>query len=117
MSNFNLFAVPLDPLGAAQYAIDENLARLALFSSPPSGFTFTISGGADAGAVRLFHGGSVPGTVGDATAVIVGAPGDAITSAAGGDIDGDGYDDLLIGAPGADLQSGGAAYVFFGTGW
>ena len=63
----------------------------------------------------------VPGTtsLADADAILLGeAPGDGAGQgvASAGDIDGDGYDDLLIGAPSADNGHGGsgAAYLLLG---
>ncbi len=76
--------------------------------------------GADAGGVYLF-GLPVSGgvRVADAAALVTGqSPGDAAGSAfGGGDVDGDGADDLLVGswlADGAGAEDAGAAYVVRG---
>ncbi|MDP2315774.1 MAG: MopE-related protein [Pseudomonadota bacterium] len=76
----------------------------------------------DAGAVFLYFGGGAWGallTDADADVSLYGAAADdALGSglAAGGDLDGDGFGDLLLGAPGIDTLAtgGGAAYVLRG---
>jgi hypothetical protein len=76
--------------------------------------------GADAGAAHLLYG-PVEGPIdlrttgitlrGEAAGDLAGA-----SLAGAGDVDGDGFDDLLIGAPGSDADgtSSGAAYLFYG---
>ncbi len=78
--------------------------------------------GTDAGAVYRFEPGTGDGgawTTANATAVFLGVnAGDALGAglAAGGDADGDGLDDLLLGATGSDTLAvdGGAVYVLLG---
>jgi len=74
-------------------------------------------GGAGAGAVFVLEGGpELPTRSIDApAAVIVGAPGDklGVGIAGVGDTNGDGFDDLLVGAPLAQ-STAGAAYLFHG---
>ena len=78
------------------------------------------TGGADAGAVYLFHGpqgGFVD--LGWAAAKLVGeAAGDlvGVSVDTAGDVNGDGVDDLLLGASGEDTEAtdAGAAYVLYG---
>jgi len=82
------------------------------------------SGSLRPGAVYLFLGASVSGgggfMVSSADALYIGAvAGEEVgASVAGaGDVDGDGYDDVLVGAPGARHDGGtdnGAAYLFYG---
>lgn len=79
--------------------------------------------GAGAGAVYLFYGtSSLPAAIdsSDADATFEGAAaGDAFGTGlrGGGDFDGDGIDDLVVGAPNNDgaAANAGAAYVFFGA--
>ena len=76
----------------------------------------------DAGAVFLHFGGSVSGTVDlSAGATFLGEDVDSELGAAvaGGDADGDGLADLLLGAPGyADVTGGeGRAYLILGGSW
>ncbi len=78
-------------------------------------------GGKDAGAAYLFHGPLPPeSNVAEADAVWRGLPGSALgLSVVGpGDVNGDGFGDVLIGAPRADPMgkgpSIGAAYLFHG---
>jgi hypothetical protein len=75
----------------------------------------------NAGAVFLFYGPVDAGdlTVDDADVALYGVAkndraGTAVSTA--GDLDGDGYDDVVIGAPFSDIsgKNGGAAYVLFG---
>jgi hypothetical protein len=80
------------------------------------------TGGVDAGTAYLFYG--IPsGTafLSTADAVIVGeAAGDAAAYevATAGDVDGDGYDDILVGSLGNDVggADAGAAYLIYGSG-
>jgi len=72
--------------------------------------------GGGAGSVRVAHGGQLGLLV--SSVVLEGGGAEAFGSAlAVGDIDGDGQDDLVVGAPSADTAAGedaGAVYVFFG---
>ncbi len=76
-------------------------------------------GGLDAGAAYLFYGG-VTGTipVSDADALFLGqSPGDnAGRVGSAGDVNGDGFDDILIGATGEDsgADNAGATYLLLG---
>lgn len=82
--------------------------------------------GADAGAVHLIYGGAgrLAGDLSLATATGATWLGEATGDAAGhavaaaGDLDGDGYADLLVGAPGSDAggPDAGIAYVLAGQG-
>lgn len=77
------------------------------------------AGGDDAGAVALFDGPVPTGDLdlGEADALLVGqSPGDRAghAVAGAGDLDGDGYADVVVGAPGAGEADAGAAYVVFG---
>jgi len=79
------------------------------------------SGGEDTGAAYLIYGGPDMASLslGDAGAALVGAQGgdDAGGAVAGlGDIDGDGFDDIAVGANSEPsvLTNGGAVYLFFG---
>jgi hypothetical protein len=70
------------------------------------------TGGASAGRVHVFFGGAIPNAVPDLT--FVGGTADSLgfSLAGGGDVDGDGYDDLIVGVPGGG--SGGEVQVFLG---
>ncbi|MCB9742299.1 MAG: FG-GAP repeat protein [Alphaproteobacteria bacterium] len=75
--------------------------------------------GQDSGAAYLLHGTfSADVDLDDADARVVGATGDEVGSALGrtGDLDDDGYDDLLVCAPRHDTggSDAGAAFVFHG---
>ena len=69
----------------------------------------------DAGKIYLYHG-SPTGLDGSPTWVAAGQPGDEFGRAActAGDVNGDGYDDLIVGAPGDDGDRG-RVYVFYGS--
>jgi hypothetical protein len=76
------------------------------------------AGGADAGRAYVYYGGASPNNVADL--IITGAPGDELGASVGtaGDVNRDGYDDLVIGAPLFDGWAGansGAAYVYCGS--
>ena len=80
-------------------------------------------GGEDAGAAWLFHGpisGDLPCDAGD-TWFVGEQPGDAAGSSVSmtGDVNGDGFADLLIGALGSDMggADSGATYLVSGQGW
>jgi hypothetical protein len=88
---------------------------------------FLVSGRGEAGAVFvIFGGGSLPAAIdlaalGSGGIVIQGAKAGDLTGssiAPAGDVDGDGLDDILIGAESADSidrSNGGAVYVVFGS--
>jgi hypothetical protein len=68
------------------------------------------------GLVKVYFGGSTLSTNPDVT-VLGAEPGGRLGAAlAAGDLDGDGADDLVVGAPGAG-NTAGAIYVFFGGTW
>jgi hypothetical protein len=74
--------------------------------------------GADAGAVFVYFGGATPNNVVDLT--LRGETGDdrfGYWISRGGDLNGDGIDDFLVGAPYADAtgQDAGAVYLFVGS--
>ena len=76
------------------------------------GAPYDDAGGADAGAVYVHRSGGSTALAEDR--VLVGLPGDELGRAvAVEDVDGDGWDDLLIGAPGANDHAG-AVYLFRG---
>ncbi|RME20774.1 MAG: hypothetical protein D6798_19710 [Deltaproteobacteria bacterium] len=74
----------------------------------------------DAGAIHVFAGGpDGPAATPDAVYTAPEASDHAffgVGVAGAGDIDGDGYDDIIVGASGAEVDgvAGGAAYVFYG---
>ena len=76
-----------------------------------------------AGSVGLYYGGALSGTAAptDADATWTGHSSSdwAVFVSGGGDLDSDGFDDVLIGAPGEDTNgdNAGAAYIVFGGGW
>lgn len=77
------------------------------------------AGGTDAGRVYIYFGG--PGSTLDPTVdatLTGGAAGDAFGASVGfaGDVNGDGFGDLIVGAPGNDAggMNAGRAYVFLG---
>jgi hypothetical protein len=103
-------------LAAASDLDDDGIDDLAIGASGDD----TIA--SNAGAVYLFLGGGWTGALDstDADVSITGTTaGDALGSglAAGGDLDADGTDDLLLGASGVDTvaSSGGAIYVLLGV--
>ncbi len=73
--------------------------------------------GTDAGAAYVFYGGTSPDATADLT-VWGAAPGDYFGTSVGtaGDVNGDGYADVVVGAPLSDVGglNIGRAYVFFG---
>ena len=109
-----------DQLGAALHGggdlNGDGIADLAV------GAPYGDDAGRDEGIVALFFGGSLSGSISAADADTL-MWGDASGDNAGtsvaivGDVDGDGYDDLLIGAPTSDItgSDAGAAYLFTGT--
>ncbi len=75
------------------------------------------AGGAEAGRAYVYYGGSLPNTVPDL--ILTGeSPGDAFGTsvASAGDMNLDGYDDVIVGAPYNDALGSfaGRAYVFLG---
>ncbi|MBZ0137652.1 MAG: integrin alpha [Planctomycetes bacterium] len=80
-------------------------------------------GGTDSGAAFIFFGAAAPATTIDASAadvILVGGDtgdrfGQSVSSA--GDMNGDGYDDVIVGAYGDDDggNNSGAAFIFFGA--
>jgi FG-GAP repeat protein len=75
------------------------------------------AGGADAGRAYVFFGGARPDARPDL--VLTGdSPGDAFgfSVAAGGDVNGDGFSDVVVGAYGSDAggSAAGRSYVYFG---
>jgi hypothetical protein len=82
------------------------------------GTPFDDIGGADAGAVYVFFGGNPMNGLADLT--LLGESGDdqfGFWVSRGGDLNGDGRDDFLVGAPYADGsgQDAGAVYLFLGS--
>ena len=75
------------------------------------------TGGTNAGAVYVYFGGPTADAVADVT-LFAEAPGDVfgITVAGAGDVNGDGYDDVIVGATQNDAAgvNAGRAYVYFG---
>jgi len=77
--------------------------------------------GTDRGAVYIFHGSDVGVLDAGATRLEAPVPLDhdrfGWAVAAAGDVDGDGFGDLLVGAPGKDapIDDGGTAYVYRGS--
>jgi hypothetical protein len=86
-----------------------------LVTSDPYADTTTASGG----LVWILRDGSPEGdsTVSDVTDGLAGTRenGNAGTSLAAGDLDGDGHDDLVIGAPGSTTVAGGQVFIFEGA--
>lgn len=76
-----------------------------------------VHAGGDSGRVYVYHGG--PGLDAVPDLVLTGeAAGDlfGISAATGGDVNGDGYDDVIVGAAGSDSMGtdGGRAYLYLG---
>jgi len=87
------------------------------FSDVIVGAAFNNSNGADAGRAYIYFGGNVPDTIADVIlngALTADQFGSSVSSA--GDVNGDGYSDVVVGAPysdGAGINFG-RAYIFFG---
>jgi hypothetical protein len=81
------------------------------------GAPFNDTGGANIGRAYIFFGGPNPDAIADITFTGV-APGDEFgySVASAGDVNGDGYGDLIVGAPLNDAAGldAGRAYVFYG---
>ncbi len=81
------------------------------------GAPYNDAGGADAGRAYIYFGGPAADAVPDLT-LTGAAPGDVFgySVAGAGDVNGDGYDDVIVGAIGNDVGGNlaGQAYVFFG---
>jgi hypothetical protein len=80
------------------------------------GAWFNDGGGANAGRAYVYFGGAAMNAVADVTLTGEAAE-DLFGSVSGaGDVNGDGYDDVIVGAPGNDTGGLGAgrAYVYFG---
>jgi hypothetical protein len=85
---------------------------------------FADLGGTDAGSTYLLHGGGAGWALGANVALVAdatfrGNPGDWLGARmAGGDVDGDGFSDLLLGAPYNDLEDtrAGAVLLYRGNG-
>jgi len=75
------------------------------------------AGGADAGRAHVYHGGPAADAVPDLT-LTGAAAGDffGVSVASAGDVNGDGFDDVIVGAFLSDAGGGnsGAAYVYYG---
>ena len=82
------------------------------------GARYNDGGGADSGAAYLFWGGVSEGSwdCASADAIMVGAAGDEVSLVSIGDVYGDGFGDVLVGADesSAAYTSGGAVYVYSG---
>ena len=84
---------------------------------------YDVGSATRAGRVYLWEGGSLGGSIAAAdadatwTGLSTGAPA-AGTTLATGDLDGDGYGDLVVGSPTADTggNDAGAVYIVYGTG-
>ncbi len=115
-------AITLAMTGAAGCDLNADGYGDVLLGAPGEG----IRGAAGAGAVVVYYGHArgrpdrAP-LLSAATTRVAGAaePGDGFgTSVACGDVDGDGYDDALVGIPGEDRRSKvdvGAAHIFYGA--
>ena len=85
------------------------------------GATGTDDGGSNAGSVALYYGPLPRGRIDadEASTIITGSDRyDAVGDVLGtGDLDADGWSDLILGVPGADLLGSGVggAFVFYGT--
>ncbi|MBK8553938.1 MAG: FG-GAP repeat protein [Ignavibacteria bacterium] len=87
------------------------------FSDVIVGAAFNNANGADAGRAYIYFGGNVPDTIADVIlngALTADQFGSSVSSA--GDVNGDGYSDVVIGAPYSDGVgiNFGRAYIFFG---
>jgi len=79
------------------------------------GVPFNDAGGADAGSAYIYFGGVSMNNVADV--ILTGfAAGDlfGFSVATAGDVNGDGYDDVIVGAPYEGLNDNGRAYIYFG---
>src|SRR5262245_19959083 len=107
---------PLVVTGAAGEELGYSVASAGDFNR--DGFDDVIVGAPAIGGLGhayIFYGGPLPNTVADLT--LTGeASGDNFGNsvAAAGDINGDGFDDVVVGAPFAVASGAGRAYVFYG---
>ena len=80
------------------------------------GVSYDDTAGTDAGKVVIVHGGD---SLGNTTSTTISglAAGDNFGSAVAnlGDVNGDGFNDIMIAAPGAGANDNGAAYVLYGN--
>jgi len=87
------------------------------------GAFYDDDGGGNAGAAYIFYGSENMSASSDASTADVKLIGEDASdyfgraTAGGGDVNGDGIDDVIVGAPGEDAGGGsaGAAYIFFGS--
>lgn len=80
-----------------------------------AGAPFADATGTDLGRVYVFFGGAFPNFVADIT--LTGSMDNehfGKAAAGGGDYNGDGYDDIIVGAPNRGPSGDGAVYIFFG---
>jgi len=87
------------------------------------GGPYDDTGGGNAGAAYIFYGSENMSATSDASTADIKIVGEDAadylgrSTAGGGDVNGDGIDDVIVGAPGEDAggSAAGAAYIFFGS--